>query len=76
MNPPKTVKQVSSLLGLIGYYRQFIKMFAKMAKPLLLLNHQNAKFEWTPIHHTTFLMLNESVTKCLSYTIQIQQNDT
>ena len=34
-----------------------------MAKPLTLLTHQNAKFEWTPIYHTTFLTLKESVTQ-------------
>ena len=32
-----------------------------MAKPLTLLTHQKAKFEWTPIPHTAFLMLKESV---------------
>ena len=39
MHPPKTAKQVCTFLGLIGYYRKFIKDFAKMAKPLTLLNH-------------------------------------
>ena len=34
-----------------------------MAKPLTLLTHQKAKFEWTPIHHTAFLTLKESVTQ-------------
>ena len=32
-----------------------------MAKPLTLLTHQKAKFEWTLIHHTAFLTLKESV---------------
>ena len=48
MHPPKTAKQVCTFLGLVGYYRKFIKNFAKMAKPLTLLTHQRAKFEWTP----------------------------
>ena len=63
MHPPKTAKQVCTFLGLIRYYRKFIKNFAKMAKPLTLLAHQKAKFKWTPIHHTAFLMLKESVTQ-------------
>ena len=29
--------------------------------PLTLLTHQQAKFEWTPVHHKAFLMLKESV---------------
>ena len=63
MHPAKTAKQVCTFLGLIGYYRKFIRKFAKMAKPLTLLTCQKAKFEWTPIHHTAFLTLKESVTE-------------
>ena len=63
MHPPKTAKQVCTFLGLIGYYRKFIRNFAKLAKPLTLLTHQRAKFEWTPKHHTAFLTLEESVTQ-------------
>ena len=39
-----------------------MKNFAKISKPLTLLTCQKAKFKWTPIHHTAFLMLKESVT--------------
>ena len=62
MHPPKTAKQVCTFLGLVGYYRKFIKNFAKMAKPLTLLTCQKTKFEWTPVHHTAFLRLKESIT--------------
>ena len=48
MHPPKISKQVGTFLGLVGYYRQFIKNFAKTAKPLTLLTRQQVKFEWTP----------------------------
>ena len=63
MNPPKTAKQVCAFLGLIRFYRKCIRNFAKVAKPLALLTHQKAKLEWTPIHHTAFLTLKESVTQ-------------
>lgn len=33
---PKTLKQLRSFLGLAGYYRKFIKDFAKITKPLTL----------------------------------------
>ena len=46
---------------LIGYYRKFIKNFAKIAKPLMLLNQQQVKFNWTPTHHNAFLTLKESI---------------
>ena len=32
-----------------------------MVKPLTLFTGQKAKSEWTPIHHTAFLMLKELV---------------
>ena len=43
IHPPKMPKQIHTFLGLIGYYRKFIKNFAKIAKPLMLLTHQQAK---------------------------------
>ena len=61
MHPPKMPKQICTFLGLIGYYRKFIKNFAKAAKPLTLLTCQKAKFEWSPTHNNAFLMLKESV---------------
>ena len=61
MDPPKTAKQVQAFLGLVGYYRKFIKAFAKIAKPFTLFTHHKGKFEWTPTHHTTFLMLKEAI---------------
>ena len=32
-----------------------------MAKPLTLLTHHKAKFEWTPAHYTAFMMLKEAI---------------
>ena len=54
MQPPTTPKQVRAFLGLVRYYRKFIKGFAKIAKPLTLLTRQQVKFEWT-CQYTTLL---------------------
>ena len=32
-----------------------------MTKLLTLLTHHKAKFEWTPVHHTAFMMLKEAI---------------
>ena len=61
MQPPTTPKQARVFLGLVGYYRKFIKGFAKITKPLTLLTRQQVKFEWTPVHHTAFLNLNKAI---------------
>ena len=54
-------KQVHAFHGLVGYYRKFIKNFAKIAKPLRLLTCQQVKFDWTPTHHDAFTKLEESI---------------
>ena len=54
-------KQVQAFLGLVGYYRKFIKGSTKIAKSLTLLTCQQVKFDWTPLHHTAFLSLKEAI---------------
>ena len=61
MHPPKTPKQVCAFLGLVGYYRKFIKSFAKIAKPLTLLTRQQVKFDWNLEHQEAFTKLNNSI---------------
>lgn len=45
---PTTEKQVRQFLGILGYYRRFIKDFAKLVKPLTLLLRKDNEFEITP----------------------------
>ena len=61
MQPPTTPKQVQAFLGLVGYYRKFIKGFTKIAKSLMLPTHQQVKFDWTTIHHDAFLNLKVAI---------------
>ena len=61
MKPPTTPKQVRAFLGIVEYYREFIKGFAKIAKPLTLLTRQQVKFDWTSTHHAAFLQLKEAI---------------
>ena len=61
MNPPTTPKQVRAFLRLVGYYRKFIRAFAKIAKPLTLLTRQQVKFDWTPEHQEAFIHLKEAI---------------
>ena len=43
---PKNEKQIKQFLGLIGYYRRFIKNFSELAKPLTKLLKKDIPFTW------------------------------
>ena len=75
IQPPTTPKQVRAFLGLVGYYRTFIKGFAKIAKPLTLLTWQQVKFDWTLEHHTTFLHLKEAIVQAPHPTLPKPQQE-
>jgi hypothetical protein len=45
---PRSVTQIHSFLGLVGYYRRFIPNFSKIAKPMTQLLEKEAKFKWGP----------------------------
>ena len=61
MHPPVNLKQVHTFLGLVGYYRKFIRNFAKIAKPLTMLTRMDVKFEWKEIHQNAFTKLKEAI---------------
>ena len=63
MHPPVNPKQVCAFLGLVGYYRKFIKNFAKIAKPLTMLTHMDIKFEWKETHRCAFMKLKDAIIK-------------
>ena len=60
-HPPVNPKQVCAFLGLVGYYRKFIKNFAKIAKPLPMLTCMDVKFKWKETHHCTFMKLKDAI---------------
>ena len=56
IQPPTSMTQVRSFLGLVGYYRRFVKGFSKIAAHLNKLLEKNRPFVWT-----TELLLREPV---------------
>lgn len=46
IDPPITVTGVRSFLGLVSYYRRFIKDFASIAQPLHQLLHKDQSWIW------------------------------
>ncbi len=43
---PTNTKQLKSFLGLVGFYRRFIKKFSNIAAPLVELLAKNADYTW------------------------------
>ena len=45
--PPRNVTEVHSCLGLVGYYRRFVKGFLMTEAPMTRLLQKNVRFEWS-----------------------------
>lgn len=60
---PSKVKHVRAFLGLVGYYRRFIKNFSKIAEPLNNLLKKNVDFAWTPNCEIAFQFLKKLITE-------------
>ena len=59
---PKTADNVRSFLGLAGYYRPFIKDFAKLASPLTQLLKKDVVFHWSAAQQRSFQDLKHALT--------------
>jgi len=59
---PKTVKDVQRFLGLANYYRQFVKDFAKIAKPMRKLVRKDKKWNWGEKQEEAFKELKKVFT--------------
>ena len=43
---PKSVVEMRSFLGLIGYYKRFIEDFSRLVAPMTRLTRKEVKFDW------------------------------
>jgi hypothetical protein len=60
--PPTTVSEIRSFLGLVGYYRRFIEGFSKLVKPLTSLLEKDKKFIWSEACQNSFDELRKRLT--------------
>ena len=56
---PRTVRQVRTFLGTVGYYKRFIKGHADICKPLYNLTKKGVKFEWSTECEEAFQTLKQ-----------------
>ena len=59
---PTSATEVRSFLGLAGYYRNFMRNFFIMAKPLTRLTGKDISFEWDKKEEKAFTQLKEALT--------------
>ena len=58
---PRHVKQVRSFLGLVNYYRRFIRNYTDLAIPLYDLQRKKTKFYWGDAEQRAFDELREAL---------------
>ena len=59
--PPINVAEVRSFLGLVGYYRRFVKRFSDKAAPLNALLCKEQAWKWTPECQNAFEVLKGEI---------------
>jgi hypothetical protein len=59
---PKSIHQVRSLVGLVGYYRRFISNFSKISKPITELLKKGIKYVWSKECDEAFHTLKKLLT--------------
>ena len=60
---PRNVTKVRSFLGLVGYYRRFVKGFSMVAAPMTRLPQKNVKYEWSEKCQRSFDKLKAFLTE-------------
>jgi len=57
IKPPKTQSEVRSYLGYFGHYRQYVKNFARLTKPVTAMLRDGASVNWTELHDAVHVKL-------------------
>ena len=61
--PPRNVTEVRSFLGLVGYYRRFVKGFLMTMTPMTRLLQKNVRFKWSEKCQASFEKLKAFMTE-------------
>ena len=59
---PKSVFEIRSFLGLVGYYRRFIENFSQIACPMTRLTRKGVSFDWNDKCEESFQELKKRLT--------------
>ena len=59
---PKSVFEIRSFFGLVGYYRRLIEDFSRIAAPMTRLTRKEVKFDWDDLCEEAFQELKRRLT--------------
>jgi len=62
LKQPENITELRSFLGMVGYYRSFIKNYASISAPLCKLLRKNVPFKWTSEQSESFDKLITALT--------------
>ncbi|WRX31631.1 Reverse transcriptase domain - like 10 [Theobroma cacao] len=68
---PRTVIEIHSFLGLVGYYQRFVQGFSLIAAPLTRLTRKGVKFEWDDVCDNQFQELKNRLTSAPVLTLPV-----
>jgi hypothetical protein len=54
----RNAHEVRRLMGISSYYRRFVEVFSKIAKPITTLQYKGFGYEWTNECDIAFIKLN------------------
>nr|GEZ76470.1 putative reverse transcriptase domain-containing protein [Tanacetum cinerariifolium] len=58
---PKTTTEIRQFLGLVGYYKRFIKGFSKIARSMTKLTQNKVKFDWGDKQKAAFQIIKQKL---------------
>ena len=61
--PPTNVHKVQQVMGLVGYYRNFIPNFAEISKDIIALTKKGCDFDWSEKCQKAFNYLKKCLTE-------------
>ena len=59
---PRNAVEVCGLLGMVNYYRRFIRDYSKKMRPIIKLTKDRVPFEWTEECNKAFQFLKDTLT--------------
>jgi hypothetical protein len=60
---PKSVEEVRSFLGTVGYYRRFVRMFSELSHPITSLLQKGVAFSWGAAQQSAFEQLKSAMSQ-------------